>query len=239
MAKRKIVFVIVEGPSDDEALGILFSKIYDKNSVYVHIMHGDITTQSGVNSSNIVSKVENCVKQYATQNHYKFSDFKEIIHIVDMDGAYIPDSAVVYDSVAAKPIYSTTEIRSANPTGILNRNKIKRENIDRLKSTGLIWKLPYGIYYMSCNLDHLLYGKLNSSDEEKEDDAYAFAKKYRNDIPGFLEYIGESDFSVNSEYKESWKYITEGLHSLERHTNLGVCFQDSIAVNFHNKVQLK
>ena len=48
MAKRKIVFVIVEGPSDDEALGILFSKIYDKNSVYVHIMHGDITTQGVV-----------------------------------------------------------------------------------------------------------------------------------------------------------------------------------------------
>lgn len=47
MAKRKIVFVIVEGPSDDEALGVLFSKIYDKDSVYVHIMHGDITTQAG------------------------------------------------------------------------------------------------------------------------------------------------------------------------------------------------
>ena len=44
MAKRKIVFVIVEGPSDDEALGVLLSKIYDKDSVYVHIMHGDITT---------------------------------------------------------------------------------------------------------------------------------------------------------------------------------------------------
>lgn len=38
MAKRKIVFVIVEGPSDDEALGVILSKIYDKDSVYVHIM---------------------------------------------------------------------------------------------------------------------------------------------------------------------------------------------------------
>lgn len=61
MAKRKIVFVIVEGPSDDEALGVLLSKIYDRDSVYVHIMYGDITTQAGVNSSNIVSKVGNCV----------------------------------------------------------------------------------------------------------------------------------------------------------------------------------
>ena len=224
MAKKKIVFVIVEGPSDDEALGVLLSRIYDKNSVYVHIMHGDITTQAGVTSANIVSKVGNCVRQYAAQNHYKVADFKEIIHIVDTDGAYVPDSAIVEDPLAEKPMYSTTEIHTENPPGIIKRNKVKRENIDRLKSTGQIWKLPYGIYYMSCNLDHALYGKLNSSDEEKENDAYAFAKKYRNDIPGFLKYIKESDFAVGPDYRESWKYITEGMHSLERHTNLGVCF---------------
>ncbi len=33
MARRKIVFVIVEGPSDDEALGVLLNRIYDKNAV--------------------------------------------------------------------------------------------------------------------------------------------------------------------------------------------------------------
>ena len=53
MAKRKIVFVIVEGPSDEEALGVLLSKICDEDSVYVHITHGDITTQNGVTQNNI------------------------------------------------------------------------------------------------------------------------------------------------------------------------------------------
>lgn len=232
MAKRKIVFVIVEGPSDDEALGVILSKIYDEDSVYVHIMHGDITTQSGVFSSNIVSKIGKCVKEYAAQNHYKSTDFKEIIHIVDMDGAYVPDSAVVEDPKAVKPIYSVTEIRSADPAGIVRRNARKRENIERLRSTGQIWKLPYGIYYMSCNLDHALYGKLNSSDEEKEEDAYQFAKRYRGDIPGFLKYIKGSEFSVGPDYKESWKYITEGLHSLERHTNIGICFNSKSDKSF-------
>jgi len=33
VARRKIVFVIVEGPSDDEALGVLLNRIYDKNAV--------------------------------------------------------------------------------------------------------------------------------------------------------------------------------------------------------------
>ena len=224
MARKKIVFVIVEGASDESALGVLLSQIYDKDSVYVHIMHGDITAKKGVTSKNIVSKIGNCVKQYAEQNHFKKADFKEIIHIVDMDGAYAPDSAVVKDSEAVKPVYSVTEIRSANPENIIKRNIIKRENIDRLISTGKIWSLPYGIYYMSCNLDHALYGKINSTDAEKENDAYTFAIKYRNNTPEFLKYIKESNFAVGPDYKESWKYITEDLHSLERHTNLGVCF---------------
>lgn len=48
MARKKIVFVIVEGASDESALGVLLSQIYDKDSVYVHIMHGDITAKKGV-----------------------------------------------------------------------------------------------------------------------------------------------------------------------------------------------
>lgn len=81
-------------------------------------------------------------------------------------------------------------------------------------------------YYMSSNLDHVLYGKLNSSDEDKENDAYAFAKKYKDDIDGFLKFISDSDFSRMEGYKESWAFIKKGCHSLERYTNLGICFAD-------------
>ena len=84
----------------------------------------------------IRDRVGNCIKQYATQNHYKSADFKEIIHIVDMDGAYIPDLAAVEDPKATEPVYSVTEIRSAHPEGIIQRNVRERENIDRLKVTG-------------------------------------------------------------------------------------------------------
>ena len=35
--------------------------------------------------------------------------------IVDMDGAYAPDSAVIEDVEAVKPVYSVTEIRTAYP----------------------------------------------------------------------------------------------------------------------------
>ena len=65
LARKKIVFIIVEGPSDDEALGVLFNRIFDRNSVFVHIMHRDITTDRGVRQDNILSRLGNEVRTYA------------------------------------------------------------------------------------------------------------------------------------------------------------------------------
>ena len=164
-------------------------------------------------------------RKYAGRT-FKSGDFSRIIHITDTDGAFIPDDAVVEDAAAVKPLYSATEIRTQRKSGIENRNQRKRECLNRLSAVSRIWGVPYQIYYMSCNLDHALYGKLNSTDDEKESDSFAFAKKYRDDIPGFMKLISESDFSVAGNYPQSWQYIREGLHSLERNTNLGLCFQE-------------
>ncbi len=225
MPRKKIVFVIVEGPSDEEALGVLLNRIYDSKAVYVQVMHCDITTELDVNAGNVVAKIGDVVKKYA-ERKFEPGDFSRIIHITDMDGAFIPDDAVVEDTAAVRPLYSATEIRTQRKSGIEKRNQRKRECLNRLFSTSRIWGVPYQIYYMSCNLDHALYGKLNSTDDEKEADAFAFAKKYRDDIPGFMEYISESDFSVTGSYPQSWQYIREGMHSLERHTNFGLCFRE-------------
>lgn len=115
MARKKIVLVIVEGPSDEVALGMALSQVYDKDFIYVHIMHGDITARRGVSSKNIVAKLGNEVTAYAKSQHYKASDFKQIIHIVDTDGAYIPD-----DNIMEKENY--LDIRYEND-GIYTNNK--------------------------------------------------------------------------------------------------------------------
>ena len=39
LARRKVVFVIVEGASDETALGIALNQVFDRESVHVHIMH--------------------------------------------------------------------------------------------------------------------------------------------------------------------------------------------------------
>ncbi len=83
---------------------------------------------------------------------------------------------------------------------------------------------------MSCNLDHVLYDKMNSSDDEKEKDAIKFAKRYKDDVSGFVKFILCSDFSIKEEYSKSWEYIKDGLHSLERHTNFCICLNQALSM---------
>ena len=227
VARKKIVFVIVEGPSDDEALGVMLEKVFSSSSVYVHITHGDITSKPGTNPSKIKTIVCDIVKKYANSNYLKNTNFQQIIHITDTDGAYIPDENVVEDSSVSKTKYSLTEIRTSNADGIRERNSTKSRCLNVLSTTQTIWNIPYQLYYMSCNLDHVLHNKQNSSDEEKEKDAVAFVRRYRQDTDGFVKFLAESDFSVTSDYVDSWNYIKQELNSLERHTNFGICLKSA------------
>lgn len=230
LARKKVVLVIVEGASDDTALGIALNQVFDEDTVYIHIMHGDITTRKGINSQNIVSKIGDEVKGYAKSQHYKASDFKQIIHIVDTDAVYIPDSNIVEDVALVEVIYEDDGIHTANVEAIKDRNKTKRDNLYRLRTQGAVWGIPYRVYYMSCNLDHVFHNKRNSTDDEKENDAYAFAKKYKGDKAGFVKFIMESSFSVMGNFKESWEFIEKDKNSIERYTNLCICVKEEIDI---------
>ena len=227
VARKKIIFVIVEGPSDETALGVILNRIFDNNTVYVHIVHTDITTEFiNAPNKNIYTMVADLIRSYANSNHFKKTDFKEIIHLIDTDGAYIPDENIIEDDSAVNLQYSTTSIRTQKKAAAEHRNKMKRERMDKLCSRKEIWNVPYRAFYMSCNLDHVLFNKLNISDDEKDLYAHQFAKKYKDCIPDFIKFISESDFSVLIGYKESWDFIKKELNSLNRYTNLGLCFID-------------
>ena len=79
---------------------------------------------------------------------------------------------------------------------------------------------------MSCNLEHVLHNKINSTNREKENMALEFAKKYKENIKGFIEFMSKSSFSVSGDYSKTWQYIKTDLHSLERHTNIGGCLSN-------------
>lgn len=122
--------------------------------------------------------------------------------------------------------YESDGIYTNNKAGIETRNQQKRDNLYRLRSCGTIWSIPYRVYYMSCNLDHVLYDKQNSTNRDKENDAYAFAKKFKGKAEEFEEFICKSPFSVIGDYKESWDYIEKDLNSVNRHTNLSICIEN-------------
>lgn len=227
MAAKKVVFLIVEGPTDEDALGVIFQRFFDKNTVRVKVIHGDITTDRRVNDSNILNCLKETVQKSLNEYRLRKTDLLRIIQLTDTDGAFIPDSAIVYDENAESPVYSTENIKTNNVEGLILRNQRKRANLIKLSGTRNIWKdIPYSVFYMSCNLDHALYNGLNLTDEEKEEKATQFAEKYKDDIPAFLTFIRESGFSVVDDYISSWSFIQQELHSLERYSNVGICFKE-------------
>ena len=226
MARRKIVLVIVEGPSDADSLELYFSKFFDSNTVHMKIMYGDITSKRGINQSNIKARLGNEIKVYAENNHFKAADVQQIIHLVDMDGAFVDDSVIIEDETKDKFVYTLESVIVPNRQVAIERNEHKRENLNTLSSrTSVMWNnIPYKIYYMSCNLDHVLHDKPNATDEEKMANSLDFTERYYDDINEFIKFISESTFSQCTDYKESWDYIKQDKHSLERNSNLGLCF---------------
>lgn len=89
LTRKKIIFVIVEDPFDEESLGAILSKFFDENEVHVEIMYTDIASKDGVTSTTILKEITNTVKEYAQRYHFKAMHFKKIIHIVDTDGVFV------------------------------------------------------------------------------------------------------------------------------------------------------
>lgn len=228
MAKR-VVLVIVEGPSDDTAIGLLMDEYFNSQTVKVHVVHGDITTEVEVND--IVARVNKEIDVYCRRDHLPRESIQEVIHLCDTDGTYISEEFVIIDEAAKDTIYTETAIYTANKEGIEKRNEKKSANMNRLAATKKIGITPYRAYYMSCNLDHVLYNLLNCTDDEKEDNAFAFLERYAGKLDEFVEFITQSSFSVMTGYRESWQYIKKELHSLERYTNFGLCFQKTMQTN--------
>ena len=130
MPRKKVVFVIVEGPSDETALGVLLSRHFDKDTVYTHVMHCDITTEydkdtrQKVGAADITKKIAEVVKRWADTYRLKPDHFERIIHIVDTDGAFVAEDYVVQSDVDA-PFYTLEKILCPIRENIIERNSLK------------------------------------------------------------------------------------------------------------------
>ena len=108
------------------------------------------------------------------------------------------------------------------PANIIDRNVRKSSNIAKLSSIGRIGGIPYSFYYFSCNLDHVLHGRNNLSEAEKIVCSRDFDLKYADDPNAFIRFMKDESFAVQGTYQETWTFIKQGVHSLERHSNFGI-----------------
>lgn len=225
MSEKKVIAFIVEGPSDEAALGTIMKEYFSNNEVQFVVVHGDITIKDYVSIDTILRKINGQIDSIKTKYRYEFEDFIKIIHIVDMDGVYILEENVS-EIEDENTLYYIDHIETNNKKGIIQRNKRKGEILFKLRKTGKIHDIPYRIYYNSCNLEHVLYNELKDfSDDEKEELSDDFAERYEGKVDEFIEFISSADIAVPGTYQKTWNYIEKGNNSLKRGSNMHLMFE--------------
>lgn len=225
-ATKKVILFIVEGPTDEDAFSGVMKKLYANQQVVFHVVHGDITTDRSVDVRNAVLTVDGHVRDEMRKYGLRRTDILKIIHLADTDGAYVPDEAILYGET--KQVFYTLDTIYAPEGGkIKERNHRKAQVLNKLYVTNEIAGTPYKIYYLSRNLEHVLFNDMSElTTEQKIDYADAFHEKYVDRPSEFVAFMSKSEFTVAGNYHETWRYIASGTNSLHRLSNLHLAFDD-------------
>lgn len=239
---RKVVLILVEGQSEINSLKPAISALYDSIDPEVEVFFptiiedgcdtcGDITSKHGINPN----VIEGCIyklflKTFFDKEKIYPKDVDEIIQIVDLDGAYLPEEQVICGenpNGENKPYYGEGGIITTDVDSIIERNKRKQKNLDYLSTLTEIHikskKPKYSVYFFSSNLDHFLYGDANLAVREKTKKADEYASRYELDSVGFVSEIkATSGALVGMDYKQSWDFIKKGNNSIKRFSNINL-----------------
>lgn len=226
MRKKAMIFIL-EGPSDDTSLTGSLKYIFASSRIEPLIMHGNITSDRNVTNRNIIKKLHEEIKAFCNKNFLTKGNILRIVHIIDTDGAFIPDELIQEDTDCRQIVYSENSIRCISKKNLIRRNHIKQQNLQKLLDTHNIGGLSYSVYYMSSNLEHVLHNRINLTDEEKEELSYEFAEICAEKPEYFIQLMTTQTVFIDGSYRESWDFIKSGKHSLERHSNLALCFHGS------------
>ena len=201
---------------------------------------GDVTSSSFVTPNNIAIKITNrFIMPVVKKEGIYPKKIARIIQIVDLDGVYIPDENVVpyadERQGRTKAYYDdeSGRIEAADAEKILERNELKRNNLNHLSELKTIKiktkDIPYDVYFFSSNLDHFINHDANIEDGKKAL-ADNFLRKYGLDTERFKKYFLEDEGAIGSKgYKESWEFIKEGSNSVMRYTNIDRLILDLIS----------
>lgn len=224
MNEKKVIAFIVEGPSDEASLGSIMKEFFSRDEVRFVVVHGDITTKNYVSTETILDRIREQIGRIKSRYRYETEDFLKIIHITDTDGVFIPDEKVRQADVS-KIRYYAEYMESKRVDTAIDRNHRKAGILNKLRETGEIDGIPYQVFYNSRNLEHVLYGELQShSAEEKQKMSDDFADRYEGRAEEFVAFISAPDIAPPGTYQETWAFIGENTNSLHRHSNMHLIF---------------
>lgn len=225
MKPKQVILVIVEGMSDKTVLSGLLPKLFGDYVFRFKIVHGDILTQASVTRDEILAHV-NKQLSYAMQEYkYRADDIKEVIHLVDMDGVYINQESIKEVKEISHIQYGREVMYVKDFNQIVRRNKQKTLNLSRLIEATYLKRsnrrIPYSLYYMSINLDHVVCNDPNlPSPYLKAKASYDFVETFRGKESSFIEFTKRLILGEANSYITSWKVIEDSRHALTRATNL-------------------
>ena len=152
----------------------------------------------------------------------RVDEIQEIVQVVDLDGAFIPPEHI-YRGENPWFEYSNEGIYTKNVDGARGRNKKKQESLNKLVfDVKKIDNIPYSIYFVSCNMDHVLFNHRSLSPNQKSEMANRFWVQCEKHPEIVDETVFKNKVSTEKGYEESWKEIQQGNESLMRHTNINL-----------------
>lgn len=227
MNERKVLLFIVEGTSDKVSFQSVLENFFEQFNVKVAVMYCDITIKDSPTPAEIKSIMSNKIDEFCSIEKIHFpEDVAKIIHLVDTDGAFIPD-VNIHLKISGEIEYTNNSILTVNPESIKRRNKTKSSIVNKLATMGNLNSVEYKVYYFSRNLEHVLHN--NSSSLTKEDKTRLsenFDDTYAENLNGFLDFIKDKIFAVPGDYKQTWDFIKQGVNSLNRYSNFYLLFKD-------------
>ena len=217
---RKITLFLVEGITDEISLALTLSRIIEKQRIVkFKLIRGDISSRDNTNPVNIQNKITDEIKGFINSDIYKKSDILQIVHLVDMDGAYIPDEQIMWHD-KEHYLYTAENIFAKDTEYAKRRNKMKSQVLNKLAGLHTVYAdLPYSIYFFSCNLEHVLHNQQNADDKDKTRLAHEAEDLFTANPQTFIAFMNDSSIAVEGDYDNTWRFIKQSANSLHRNSN--------------------
>ena len=129
---KKIILFLVEGPTDEDALALVYSKLVREHDLEFDVLHTDITAGEDMTVKYIADWIQAEVAEYLRRHPYIVKeDILKVVQIIDTDGAFIPTSQIC-QSDTGKTEYFDTYIAAKNKDRLIRRNISKRRIVYHL-----------------------------------------------------------------------------------------------------------